>query len=452
MAFADALIARSESDVVMVERRHAPAGHWNDAYSFVRLHQPSSNYGVDSRVLGTDSIDTSGPNAGFYDRATGVEICDYYQNVMEEQLLPSGRVRFFAMCEYNGNASGEHTFTSRLTGKTTSVRVRRKVVDGTYLEMEIPATHTPSFTVDADAHLIPVGDLIELVNAPEGYTVLGSGKTAMDACSWLLDNGVDPERIRWVRPRDGWTFDRASWQPGDLVVSTFEILSFGVEALAEAESLTDLLHRLEACGHLMRLDPTVEPTMFRGATLSKAERESLGQISRVVRNGRVLHLGADRIELDGGTIPTSRSEVHVDCTAYGVGAATPRPIFEPGRITLQSLMGGYTSFNSALIGFIESARDDDAEKNRLCPPVAPPSRAIDWISTMCGGFRSFALQAAEPDIAAWLNDSRLNVTRGLANHMGDPRMKPALARYATNMEPALKNADRLLAESTSTSA
>src|SRR5437867_8769393 len=102
MAFADTLIAGSDADVVMVDRRHAPGGHWNDAYSFVRLHQPSSNYGVNSRILGTDSIDTTGPNAGFYPRATGVEICDYYRNVLEEQLLPSGQVRFFGMCEYKG--------------------------------------------------------------------------------------------------------------------------------------------------------------------------------------------------------------------------------------------------------------------------------------------------------------------------------------------------------------
>jgi cation diffusion facilitator CzcD-associated flavoprotein CzcO len=37
MAFADALIAACDADVVMVDRRHRPGGHWNDAYPFVRL-------------------------------------------------------------------------------------------------------------------------------------------------------------------------------------------------------------------------------------------------------------------------------------------------------------------------------------------------------------------------------------------------------------------------------
>ena len=60
----------------MVDRRDVPGGHWNDAYPFVRLLQPSAFYGVNSRVLDNDSIDTVGPNADFYERATAPEICD----------------------------------------------------------------------------------------------------------------------------------------------------------------------------------------------------------------------------------------------------------------------------------------------------------------------------------------------------------------------------------------
>ncbi|HEV8237619.1 MAG TPA: NAD(P)-binding protein, partial [Gemmatimonadaceae bacterium] len=100
MAFTDALIAESDADVVMIDRRHAPGGHWNDAYPFVRLHQPAAYYGVNSRKLGNDTIDTSGENAGMYERATAAQICDYYQRVLDEHLLPSGQVRFFGMSDY----------------------------------------------------------------------------------------------------------------------------------------------------------------------------------------------------------------------------------------------------------------------------------------------------------------------------------------------------------------
>ncbi|MBK5330908.1 MAG: NAD(P)-binding protein [Ilumatobacteraceae bacterium] len=84
MAFTDALIGESDAEVVMVDRRHRPGGHWNDDYAFVRLHQPSALYGVLSRPLGHDRIDESGPNAGFYERATAAEICDYYGRVLDE--------------------------------------------------------------------------------------------------------------------------------------------------------------------------------------------------------------------------------------------------------------------------------------------------------------------------------------------------------------------------------
>src|SRR5712691_11783545 len=148
MAFTDELIADSDADVVMVDRRHRPGGHWNDAYPFVRLHQPSAFYGVNSRVLGTDSIDEVGPNAGLYGRSTAAEICDYYQHVLDEHLLQSGRVPFYGMCDYLDDRANEHQFVSRLTGAATTVRVRCKVVDATYLETAVPSTHTPSFAVD----------------------------------------------------------------------------------------------------------------------------------------------------------------------------------------------------------------------------------------------------------------------------------------------------------------
>ena len=102
MAFVDALIAEADVDVVMVDRRQRPGGHWNDAYPFVRLHQASANYGVNSRMLGTNTIDAEGENAGFYERATGDEIRDYFHAVMDEQFVPSGRVRFFGGCDYAG--------------------------------------------------------------------------------------------------------------------------------------------------------------------------------------------------------------------------------------------------------------------------------------------------------------------------------------------------------------
>ena len=84
----------------------------------------------------------------FTSAPSGVEICTYFQRVLEEVLLPSGRVRFFGMCDYTGDWANQHAFTSRVTGASTTIRVRRKIVDTTHLDVSVPATHTPSFTVD----------------------------------------------------------------------------------------------------------------------------------------------------------------------------------------------------------------------------------------------------------------------------------------------------------------
>ena len=83
MAFADSLITSSDAEVVIVDRRHGPGGHWNDTYPFIRLHQPSAYYGVNSMPLGTDTIDTQGVNAGMYERASGNELCAYYETSHE---------------------------------------------------------------------------------------------------------------------------------------------------------------------------------------------------------------------------------------------------------------------------------------------------------------------------------------------------------------------------------
>jgi hypothetical protein len=155
MAFADSLIASSDAEVVIVDRRHGPGGHWNDAYPFIRLHQPSAYYGVNSMPLGTDTIETLGVNAGMYERASGNEICAYYERVMKDQLLASGRVRFFSQCNYVGNRE----FVSLLTGDRHAVLANKAVVDATYLEPTVPATSKPPFEVADGVQCVPVNEL-----------------------------------------------------------------------------------------------------------------------------------------------------------------------------------------------------------------------------------------------------------------------------------------------------
>ena len=105
MAFADVLLNETDATFAIVDDRASPGGHWNDAYSFVRLHQPSAFYGVNSAKLGSDRIDQYGWNAGLYELASKGEILGYYDQVMRGKFLASGRVQYFPNAKYSDRRS-----------------------------------------------------------------------------------------------------------------------------------------------------------------------------------------------------------------------------------------------------------------------------------------------------------------------------------------------------------
>jgi hypothetical protein len=269
----------------------------------------------------------------------------------------------------------------------------------------------------------------------------------MDTCYWLVDNGVNPDAIRWIRPRDAWTNDRAAIQPLRLVAGFAQYLAAMNEASAAATDLSDLCARLEDSGVLRRLDPAVEPAFFRGAILSESERETLSSIGQVVRMGRVRHVGATLIELEQGSIPTDHRHVHVDCTAAGLASAPNRTVFEEARITPQWIQNGIAPFNAALIGWAEANRDDDVDRNRLCPPngFAPEADARNLARQWAVTQRAVAAWMAEPDLNEWLGTCRLSPLGNAGEHLRGPAMD-ALIRMLQHQNAAIENLQRLLDE------
>jgi hypothetical protein len=441
MAFTDALLTDSSADVVMVDRRHAPGGHWNDAYPFVRLHQPSAYYGVNSLPLGSEAIEQFGPNRGFYERASAPEICAYYDRVMQQRLLPTGRVRHFAMSE----CRDQRRIVSLASGEEYEVRVRRKVVDGRYLEPGIPSTHRPPFDVAPGARCVPINELSRLAEKADGYVIIGAGKTAIDACLWLLEVGVSPGDIRWIKPREAWLLNRAFGQGGELVGTLFEGFSLQLEAAARATSLDDLFDRLEATGQLFRVDERVQPTMFKSPTASAGEIEQLRRIEGVVRRGRVRRIERDAIVLDEGTIPTSPRQLHVHCASPGLNPAPSVPIFSRDRITLQPIRTGLIPFNAALTGFVEATREDLEEQNRLCPPNRLPDVPLDWVRGMLIGMRAANAWSKDAAVSEWLERSRLNPVRGLVTRAEEPKVQQAMTRFVVNVRPAVERLQQFLA-------
>jgi hypothetical protein len=446
MAFVDTLIAESDADVVMVDRRHRPGGHWLDAYPFVRLHQPSAYYGVTSRVLGNDRVDESGSNAGFYERSTAAEICDYYNRVLDEQLLASGRVHFFPVSEYRGADPNGHRVQSRLTGAEIAVTVRRKFVDATYMESSIPSRHTPMYEIDPGVRVIPPNALVDLDEPARGFTIIGAGKTAMDTCTWLLDAGVDPDHIRWIRPRDGWFFNRAFTQPLDLVASGYmQLQARWLESIAVCNDATDFVHRLEAHDLMMRIDPKVEPGVFRGATLSLLELHALRRVENVVRLGRVRRIGTREITFDSASLATHAQQVYIDCTAEGLRPVSPQSVFDTDRITPQYVTIGVAPWSAATIAVVEASDLEEKRKNALCPPVTFTGEASSLLPIARAGLAGLMERSAESEIASWNERCRLNPARGAAERLDDPKVREAFTSIVANIGPAMQNLDRVLA-------
>ena len=121
LAFADTLLAETDAHITIIDRHGKPGGHWNDAYPFVALHQPSSFYGVNSMPLGTNRKDTFGSNNGCYELASGAEVSSYFDKVMHQTLLPSGRVSYHPMCDYLGGDADVGKFVSILSGEETQI-------------------------------------------------------------------------------------------------------------------------------------------------------------------------------------------------------------------------------------------------------------------------------------------------------------------------------------------
>src|SRR6476620_10868572 len=250
LAFTDALIDHADVHVTLVDRRHAARGHWQDAYHFVQLHQASLFYGVASTALGDGTVQTGGPEAGLQQRARRSEIQAYYDDVLHRRFIGSGRVTFMGGCDYRSDGSS-HRVVSLVSGETTEVDARR-VVDATYLSPTVPATTPPPFGVTDDVPFGAIHELACLTAAPSSYVIVGAGKTATDGIVWLLANGVPPDRIVWVRPRDPWMLNRAVVQPDPAVAIGLAADTMG--AAADCASLDDLFLRLEATGAMLRID------------------------------------------------------------------------------------------------------------------------------------------------------------------------------------------------------
>lgn len=444
MAIADTLISESDRTVAIVDRRHKPGGHWHDAYPFVRLHSPSANYGVNSLHLGSDRIEQAGLNEGLFELATGDEIRAYLDQVMRQKLLPSGRVQYLPMHDFNGDCEA----TSMLTGEHSTLIWRCKLIDATIADTRVPSRCPPKFEVLDGVHLIPPNSLPELSESPDMIVVIGAGKTAIDAVTWLLENGTDPDIITWVRPRDAWLLNRATVQPDyRYFEQTFGWFTAQWEACAQAQSADDIFLCLEREGYVRRLDASVLPTMYRCAIVSDGEYELVSRVSNVIRMGHVERIEVGKVTLEHGAFPTTETAVFVDCSACGIPRKAAQPVFQNGRIVPQYLRQCSPTFSGALVAKLELMFENDDAKNAMSRPVPIPDRPEDLLSILYNQQLNALAWHQNPELLEWLLKSRLDQFTRMAVRASsdeDPQVHQLLKRNRSAMRPAMERLAQLL--------
>ena len=442
MAFVDTLLSESSSTIIMVDRNHRVGGHWNHAYPFVRLHSTSCFYGVNSAPLGHDRVDRIGLNAGHLELASGAEIVAYLDDVMRHRFLPSGRVSFLPRHDYDGGVA-----RSLVTGETRRLVARKKLVDGTYARTETPATHSPRFDLAEGVTCIAPGDLVHLEAGCEEYVIVGGGKTAIDTVLFLLESGVPPDALLWIRPRECWLINRRHLQPRpDFAEVSMAGTVAELEAILAASAVDDIFLGLEARGEMMRIDPGVMPTMYHCATVSEGELDALRRCQRVVRQGRVRRIERGSVILEQGEVATKPGAIHVNCTARGVPARGSEPIFQPGRIVLQFVQACWPCFSGALVAWLEANRPDDETRNRLACPVPMAEVPLDWLRDRLLEDRNLSAWDQEPDLQAWRESARVEAFSRLwswAAEAGNPALTALIHRFEAAKTPAMKQLAQL---------
>ena len=381
MSFVDTILTENpKATIVVVDRNSQPGGHWTTAYPWVRLHQPSCCYGINSMQLGKTKK-RGYERYDVEDLATGAEILEYYKRALET-FEATGRVRSFFDASYvydkdtgnhsivtstqNENENGI-TSTSTSSSSTSIIKVECQKVVAVKTNVTVPSMRDPLIPVDPEVYFVPVNSISESVISGkfQNYIVFGNGKTGCDAVVHLINSGVDPSQISWVSPRDVWYFNREGLAD---FYKTFDVL----KKMVDVKSMEEAFLSFEKDGLLHRIDPTRPfPEVFKGPCMTTNEMKQMRDVRNIVRMGRATAIEAGKVILQEGTLDfTTEDTLLVDCMVnnlYGWDFDKDFTIFEPTKINLGPYLSLFNaSMSAAQIAFLETKLKDDGSKNQKC--------------------------------------------------------------------------------------
>jgi hypothetical protein len=187
---------------------------------------------------------------------------------------------------------------------------------------------------------------------------------------------------------------------------------------------------------MLRIDRSVTPTMAKVPTLAQWELDRLRTIDRVVRLGHLRYVQPGRLVFGEGAVAIARDAVVVHCAAPGLQYPPLVPIWGRKAITLQPIRITFACFGAALAGYLEATLQDDAEKNRLCPPAPFSNTTADWARQQVLGSRASSF-TSYPAVRDWADGVSLNPGRIPPELAGSPAVTAAQERLAQHVAPGM---------------
>jgi hypothetical protein len=173
-----------------------------------------------------------------------------------EDLLTTGRVSYYPLCEYVEEGRIVSLLDSDLKYQ---VKVRRKTVNATCLNTDVPATRPPQYGVGEGVSLIPINGLVNITEPWQKYVVIGAGKTGLDTLLFLLDKNVDPDKICWIVSNDCWYFNRDMADMENI----YKSVTGQFDGILKSESVDEMYENYEKAGIFMRIGKAINPTKMR---------------------------------------------------------------------------------------------------------------------------------------------------------------------------------------------
>jgi hypothetical protein len=367
------------------------------------------------------------------DRATGKEVCEYYDQVVKS-FIATKRVKVFFNSEYRScGEEGSHTHTiASNDGQVFTVACGKLV--NCLTKVEVPSMRKAPFPVHESVCLKPVNDLPNAMKSGtfDKYVVIGAGKTGTDAIIYLLENNINPESITWITSRDVWYFLRDGYLPKSRPKSEFWKFAHDnfFEPLLLASSVKEIFLNLEKAGTIGRLDPNGPfPEVFKGPTIDKKELDALRTVQNVIRCGRVTSITLDEIVLESGKTFISHDDTFVvDCMAenfFGYNDFEPDfQTFKPNLIQLGPMPFLFNpSLTSTLMGYLEATFHDDSVKNSfIYLPVSKLMKEssgtpMAFVIAMYCHLKTHGEVAKYKPMAKFIAESRTN-SEGYVRHGG----------------------------------